>query len=488
MWVLHEICETSCHSFSRLLNLKPVFLRILLETYVFPRGFGFVNTPSDVPHSLSPLSLIFRMWWPLAGSWLLMGVELLLVAATVSRLANPEIHLAAYGGVVFPLSLLIEAPIIMILVASTALCKDWPAYRLMRNFILTLGGGLTLLHILLAFSPLYGVVVKTLLGSPQSIWEPARMGLQLMTPWTMSIAVRRFFQGIVIRVGRTRLVGMGTLIRLGVSTSVLLGGLAIQTVPGIIVATTALSAGVLVEAGFMFLCVRPLLRDLKQNHAVPQHPLTLQRLGTFYWPLALTPLIMLATLSIGSAAISRMPRALESLAIWPVLGGLTFVFRSVGIAVQEVVVTFYDRPDFLRPLRQFVWMVSLSASGILLLIAATPLSTIWFESVAALSPELSSLAGTALWVAVILPALSPWENYFQGELVYRGATTFITQAVSLYLLGSSSLLILGIVYGQITGLYVGVAATLTGLSVQMWWLWKHSHSMREKTQVAGFCA
>src|SRR5210317_602619 len=103
------------------------------------------------------------MWWPLAGSWLLMGVELLLVAATVSRLANPKIHLAAYGGVVFPLSLLIEAPVIMILVASTALCKDWPAYRLMRNFILTLGGILTLLHIVLAFTPLYDVVVETLL-------------------------------------------------------------------------------------------------------------------------------------------------------------------------------------------------------------------------------------------------------------------------------------------------------------------------------------
>ena len=133
-----------------------------------------------------------------------MGVELLLVAATVSRLANPKIHLAAYGGVVFPLSLLIEAPIIMILVASTALCKDWPAYRLMWNFILTLGGILTLLHIILAFSPLYGVVVEILLGAPEGTWEPARMGLQMMTPWTMAIAVRRFFQGIVIRVGRSR--------------------------------------------------------------------------------------------------------------------------------------------------------------------------------------------------------------------------------------------------------------------------------------------
>ena len=408
-----------------------------------------------------------------------MGLELLLVAATVSRLANPEIHLAAYGGVVFPLSLFIEAPIIMILVASTALCKDWPAYRLMRNFILTLGGGLTLLHIILAFTPLYDVVVETLLGAPPSIWEPARMGLQMMTPWTMSIAVRRFFQGLVIRGGRTRLVGLGTLIRLGVSASVLVGGLMIDTLPGIIVATGALSAGVLFEAGFMFWCVRPIVRDFQQHSAEPERPLTIQRLCTFYWPLALTPLITLATLSIGSAAISRMPRALESLAVWPVLGGLTFMFRSVGIAVQEVVVTFSDRPHFLKPLQQFVWLVSLGASAALLLIAATPLSTIWFESVAALSPELSSLASTALWMAVVLPALSPWESYFQGELVYRGATTYVTQAVVLYLLGTSSLLILGIFYGQIIGLYVGVAATLTGISVQMWWLWRHSHSMQK---------
>ena len=416
------------------------------------------------------------MWWPLAGSWLLMGVELLLVAATVSRLANPEIHLAAYGGVVFPLSLLIEAPIIMILVASTALCKDWPAYRLLRNFILTLGLGLTVLHIILAFSPLYDVVVKGLLGAPKSIWEPSRMGLQMMTPWVLSIAMRRFFQGLVIRGGRTRLVGLGTLIRLSVSASVLAVGLMLGVLPGIIVATAALSAGVIVEAGFMFWCVRPLVREIPQHATNPEQPLTLQRLFRFYWPLALTPLITLAALPIGSAAISRMPRALESLAVWPVLGGLTFMFRSVGIAVQEIVVTLSDRQEFLRPLQQFVWLVSLGASGILLLIAATPLSNIWFESVAGLSPELSALAGTALWIAVVLPALSPWENYFQGELVYRGATPYVTQAVALYLLGTSCLLMLGILYGKITGLYVGVSATLTGISVQMWWLWKHSYN------------
>ncbi len=412
-----------------------------------------------------------------------MGVELPLVAATISRLSNPEIHLAAYGGVVFPLALVIEAPIIMVLVASTALCKDWTAYRLVRSFVLLLGVGLTLIHMVLAFTPLYGMVVEHLLGVPQSIWEPARLGLQIMTPWTLAIAVRRFFQGLVIRAGRARLVGLGTLVRLGASTSVLLSGLIMEKTAGIVVATIALSTGVLVEAIFMVLCARPIIRDLKTVAAVSDQPLNFRRLGTFYWPLALTPLITLTTLPILSAAISRMPQALESLAVWPVLGGLIFVFRSVGIAVQEVVVTFSERPEMVAPLKEFVGLVSVCASGMLLLIAVTPLSTMWFESVAALSPELSLLADNALWMAVLLPAITPWESYFQGELVHRGTTSCITQAVSLYLLGSSLLLAIGILYGQITGLYVGIAAVLTGLIIQVVWLWTHSHMRNRERRV-----
>ena len=64
---------------------------------------------------------ILRTWWPLAASWMLMGFEGPAVAAVVARMAEPKINLAAWGGVVFPLSLMVEAPIIMMLAASTAL-------------------------------------------------------------------------------------------------------------------------------------------------------------------------------------------------------------------------------------------------------------------------------------------------------------------------------------------------------------------------------
>ena len=50
---------------------------------------------------------VWKTWFPLSLSWLMIGIELPLLSAVVARLANPEINLGAYGGVVFPLSLLI---------------------------------------------------------------------------------------------------------------------------------------------------------------------------------------------------------------------------------------------------------------------------------------------------------------------------------------------------------------------------------------------
>ena len=104
---------------------------------------------------------IFATWWPLAASWLLMGVELPAVSAFVARMPNPAINLAAYGGIVFPLALIIESPVIMLLAASTALSKDEPSYQLIRRFMLITAAALTGLHILIAFTPLYYFVAET---------------------------------------------------------------------------------------------------------------------------------------------------------------------------------------------------------------------------------------------------------------------------------------------------------------------------------------
>ena len=121
-----------------------------------------------------------------------MAAELPALSAIVARLPQPEINLAAYGGIVFPLALIIESPIIMLLSASTAVCKDWDSYRKVYRFMMVTSAVMTCVHILIAFTPFYDTVVIKILGAPMEIVEPARLGLRIMLPWTWSIAYRRF--------------------------------------------------------------------------------------------------------------------------------------------------------------------------------------------------------------------------------------------------------------------------------------------------------
>ncbi len=426
------------------------------------------------------LQRVFTTWWPLAGSWLLMSVETPALSAIIARLPNPEINLAAYGGVVFPLALIVESPIIMLLAASTALSKDWASYQKIRRYMMGAGALLTSLHLLVALTPLYYFVVEGLLGAPPEIVEPARMGLIIMTPWTWTIAYRRFNQGVLIRFGHSQTVVAGTVIRLSANLLVLLVGYWLGNIAGIVVATSAVAMGVTSEAIYAGIAVRPVLRDQVKT-ALPVKPaLTWGVFFAFYIPLVLTSLLSLLANPIGSAALSRMPDNLASLAVWSVLTSLVFMLRSLGVAYNEVVVALLDEHGSSASLRRFSAILSATTTAALLLVAATPLAEIWFGRVTALSPELVELARPGLWLALPLPALSVAQSWYQGAILYSKQTRGISEAVVVYLLTSLLVLGGGVIWGQVTGLYFGIAALTLSVATQTAWLWWRSAAVRQQ--------
>ena len=425
---------------------------------------------------------IVQTWWPLAVSWLLMAVELPALSAVVARLADPEINLAAYGGVVFPVSLIIESPIIMLLSASTALSKDWDSYLKLNRFMMRAGALLTALHVLVAFTPLYYVVVVGLIGAPTEIIEPARMGLMIMTPWTWSIAYRRFNQGVLIRFGHSRAVGFGTLVRLSADGLVLAIGYLTGVIPGILVAASAVTTGVVSEAIYAGLRVRPVLRDQLRQTAPIEPPLTFRTFLDFYAPLAMTSLLNLLVQPIGSAALSRMPDALESLAVWPVVSGLVFMPRSLGFAYNEVVVAMLDEPRAVYNLRRFTALLATLTTALLLIIAATPLAGLWFGRVSALPPPLATLAHWGLWIALPIPGLTVLQSWYQGTLVHSRRTRDIAEAMAIFLLTTIAILWAGVAWGQVAGSYIGLVAFGTSLLMQNAWLWQRSRPDMQAVQ------
>ncbi|HZW04552.1 MAG TPA: hypothetical protein VFF68_11540 [Anaerolineaceae bacterium] len=423
---------------------------------------------------------VYRTWWPLAASWLLMGIEGPAVSAAMARLADPEIQLAAYGGVVFPLALIIEAPIIMLLSASTALAKDETAYRKVFRFMMITGFVLTVLHLVVAATPVYYAVVRGLLGVPEEIIEPARTGLILMTPWTWAVAYRRFQQGVLIRFGRSRAVGVGTLVRLAVAGLALIIGSRIGW-SGIVVGTVAQSVSVIAEALFAGWRVQPVLRQevfTRQS----DDPFRWRSFFAFYVPLALMQVLTFLWNPIGSAAISRMANPLDSLAAWPVVTGLIFMLRSPGFAYNEVVVALLDEEGSSRSLQRFSIALAGGTSLLFFLVAATPLSEFWFRTVSALNPDLVAISTNGIWLALPIPFLTTAISWYQGTIVYGKRTGGIPEAVVVFLITALVVLGYGIWRGDITGLYVGIAALSLASFTQSMWLWFRSRPVIRQVQ------
>jgi hypothetical protein len=84
------------------------------------------------------------------------------------------------------------------------------------------------------------------------------------------------------------------------------------------------------------------------------------------------------------------------------------------------------------------------------------------------------LGKSALLLALPIPALSVLQSWFQGAIVFHRKTRGITEAVIIYLLTFGALSSAGVLWGRITGLYIGLATLTISMLLQTLWLWYRS--------------
>jgi hypothetical protein len=376
--------------------------------------------------------VIRRLWLPLAATWLMMAAEGPFVAALIARLAEPEANLAAFG-VALSIGMLVEAPVIMMMSAATALVSDRRAFARLRRFALGLNLAVTAVILVLLVPSVFGLLAVGVIGLPEHVARLTALGVVALVPWPAAIGFRRFYQGILIRHGATRRVAYGTVVRLAgmAVTGVLLaaGG----SVPGVVVGTAALSAGVTLEAAATRWMASAAVRAIRERVEGPESAnLDFTAIARFYVPLAVTSLLTLGVHPLVTLFVGRSRLALESLAVLPVLNSLVFLHRSPGLAFQEVVIALLGTTgDAYRSLRRFAAVLGTACSGALAAVAFTPLAGVWFERVSGLSPELSGLALGPLRVLALMPAFEVLLSLRRGVLVQARSTRRITAATAI---------------------------------------------------------
>ncbi len=394
-------------------------------------------------------SALLAFWFPLALSWMMMTIAQPITAIAISRLPDPEVHLAAYG-VTFDLGFLLESPIVMLLSASVALTRDRMAYRHLLRITVWASAVLSGVFAIVTFTPVYDVIVRRLIGVPADVAAQARPALGLLLPWVGAVAWRRFHQGPLIMGGLTRLISVGTVIRLVTLSVVLAIGVWRPFLPGAMLGALALSASVIVEALINTVWALPVVRKLPARSS---DPVTVTSILRFCAPLAATDVMRTLVRPAITSGISRTILPVVSLAAWPVASSFIQLLGGAVSAFQEMTVAVIDgRATYLK-VRRFVLITGVAVTVVTAVIALTPVIDVFLITVVHLPPALRAHVVDGVRLMIPMPLLFAVRNLFRGVLIQQRSTGSIQVAMIAY------------VGAMLVGIAVGVQARLAGVTV-----------------------
>jgi hypothetical protein len=418
------------------------------------------------------------LYLPLALSWALMVMETPLINAFLARGPEPEVSLAAFG-VAFSIILVVEAPILMMLELSTALSTSLSAFKAIRRFYVMIGLGVTGLGVALFYTPLSQVLLCRVMNIPPAIAAASVPALRILTWWSFPIGWRRIQQGILIRDGRTRIIGVATGVRLLLLFMTMLVGQSLNLLPGASLSAVAMWVAVAIEA----LLIHWAGRSSIQRRLAPAPPdsqgLTGRYLWFFYVPLATTTVMRQGIRPVISAGIAAAPMAELSLAAWPVAFSLASMFWGPTMGLRQVTIALAEDKVSWQKVSRFVVTAGLILTGSLAVISYTPLLGVVLRQLFGLSGQLEAFAAPAVRIMVLLPLGYSLHALFTGLLVKQARTSAVRTAKALDLVVVGLTLFAGLRYGGLWGAVLGATALTMGTFVEAVWLYWRSRPVVE---------
>jgi Na+-driven multidrug efflux pump len=207
---------------------------------------GVLVSPTLVGASEAGNALTMRQLWrfyrPLAATTILRQSARPMLSAGIASATMPRASLAAWP-VTWGFAILVAGPAWSLQQLATALAANRAAYRRVQVFALALSSSLTLLLALVAFTPLYGVVMGRLYNLSPELQAVAHPALQLLSVYPLLLAGQSVLRGVFIRSGRTPTVRSAMTANVLILAGVLALGVNLLPLTGVLLAAIATLAG-----------------------------------------------------------------------------------------------------------------------------------------------------------------------------------------------------------------------------------------------------
>lgn len=373
-----------------------------------------------VPEETLTFRGIWSFFWPLAMSDVMMSVIHPVMMAGLARDANGTYNLTVYGAA-FSIIVLLESPIIMILHTANALVKSQGRFGRVRDYMLLLSVLSLALLLVLGFTDAGLTILQDMMGLPADVARDTAGFLQMFLVWPLLIGWRRLCQGTLIRLGKTSVVGVGTVSRLVLAVTMMVLHLAWTGSLGLYTAGLILILSMAIETLIVTLFTVAALSSGRLP-IVPNDSLRMRDVHAFYVPLFLTTLVMVITRPILIAGLARLPHPEEMIASWSVIYSITILFSNHGRGFINVVITLADSQRNLAVIGRFGMVVGVVSSALLVVLGITPLGS-WFLVVAmGIEDQILGQVQAGLLLTSLVPFLRVLQNRARGVLIRINAT------------------------------------------------------------------
>ncbi len=370
---------------------------------------------------------IFRFWYPLALTWAMMAIEGPVLNSIVSRLAEQRDNLAAFG-VATGIAWIIESPVIMLLSATVALVNDRHSFHQLRRYAFRINLLVSIGMLIVLLPPVHSLIADDFMGLSPQISSLLHQSLFCLILWPAAIGYRRLYQGLMIKNNQTRNVAIGSIARISTMAVSSIALAHFTDLAGAVVGAAGLGLGVLLEAIATRYMAREAVAHFEARETSEGAALQTRSIHRFYVPLALTSVLGMAVNPMLVFFMSMFQFKFESLAVFPVIDSFVFQFRSPGFSYQEIGIALLNNTkERARKIRNFGFGLMAVCSGLLALIAATPLIHYVYKVFPyQLSPDLAAFAIAPTQILVLLPALSVLYSLQRAMLINQHHTEQVT--------------------------------------------------------------
>lgn len=358
---------------------------------------------------------LFTFFLPLALTQLMMSGGTPIVNAGIARRPDPVDGLAVFA-VAFSLSVFINSLSFGLEPAAVAMTKGPRSLRRVLIFATLLGLVLMLLKLAVGLTPLGDWVFSGFFGLTPDLAKQASATLAVFAPMPFFLTLRSVGRGMLTATSHTARVGWGTLLRLAVMSALVFAGTLWGGLPGPILGAIAFLLGVLAET--IIVCTGiPLHRDELPGDRDEDVGASYAKIARFVSPLLVAGLFGVGINSVINAVLTRTADANIAVGAFSVIRSVTWLFASMLISFQQLVIARALARDERRRVAAFAAMIVALITAILALLAYTPAGHWVMHVLIGVDGPVLHAAQFTLRFAVFLPVAIGLRSYLRGAAI-----------------------------------------------------------------------